>query len=92
MPIPDTEYGSFEDPEIETVRSILNDIIKHFEPSQQVTEDSMTTNELMEIIEDHFGSVNKKTICVCMEQGGFRSSFSYASSQLVWMMKMKEAE
>lgn len=90
MPEIETNDKLKVDTEMESIRSILNVILLNFVPSQQITQDSMTTNELQEIIEDHAGATNKKTICLCMEEAGYRSSFNYATSQLLWMMDMKE--
>lgn len=71
------------------VLAAFNVVIANFKPCQEITDDSMTTAEVLEIVGSHVGFVLPRQIYLLMKDAGFKSQFSYARKELVWLMELK---
>lgn len=72
----------------ELVANTLSVILDLFKPSAEITDDSMTTPELCEIVSDHIGIVLTSQVVKSMLDAGYIYKFSLARREMVWCMEM----
>lgn len=83
--MPETVNPEIDDIEISRV---LNSILDHFSPSDDITDDSLTTAELAEMVRDHLGFVVGNQIYKAMIDAGYHYKFSFSRREVVWMMEL----
>lgn len=82
-----SEITTPANPAEEHAKTVLDAILVNFRPAGEITEDSLTTQEIAQIVSSHMGPVSDNTIYNCMLKSGYRFKFSFARNDIVWMME-----
>lgn len=76
-----------ESEQIEISR-VLKSILDHFSPADDITDDSLTTAELAEMVREHLGFVVENQVYKSMIDAGYHYKFSFSRREVLWMMEL----